>query len=283
MIGSVWLLLANRHVEVKGDYPEGEVPTTGHVYDGIEEYDNPLPSWWFNMYLLTVLFSVVYLILFPGLGNFQGVLGWSSVGKWEAEVAAAEERYAPIYAKYNDMPVEELITEPNAMKMAQRLFNNNCSVCHGSDGRGSYGFPNLADSDWLYGGSIDQIKTSVTNGRKGAMPAWGPVIGEEGVDSVAEYVFKISGREHDAAKAEQGEAVYQTYCMACHGPTGEGLTVFGAPNLTDGTWLYGGSPSLVRHSIRAGRNGNMPAQQEQLHADKINLLAAYVYRLSKTQ
>ncbi|MDP1519563.1 cytochrome-c oxidase, cbb3-type subunit III [Porticoccus litoralis] len=281
--GCTWLLFANRKVEVREDLKEGEAPKTGHVYDGIEEYDNPLPGWWFKMFVGTVIFGIGYLILYPGLGSYAGVLGWTQVGQWQEEVAEAEAKYAPVYAQYADMPVEELIANPDAMKMSRRLFNNNCSVCHGSDGRGSYGFPNLADSDWLYGGSADNIKTSITQGRKGMMPAWGAVIGEEGVDQVAEYVFKLSGREHDEAKANVGAQTYATYCAACHGAEGKGVAAMGAPNLTDGVWLYGGSPSLVRHSIRNGRNGNMPAQADKLKAEKIHLLTAYVYNLSKNQ
>ena len=283
LAGCVWILFANRKIAVRDDLPEGEPGKTGHVYDGIEEYDNPLPGWWFNMFMVTVIFALVYLVLFPGLGNFKGLLGWSSAGKWQAEVSAAEEKYGPVFAQFSATPVEELIANPEAMKIGQRLFNNNCSVCHGSDGRGSYGFPNLADDDWLYGSSIDAIRTSITNGRKGAMPAWGSVIGEEGVDNVAEYVFQLSGRDHNSARAEKGASVFQQFCTACHGPEGKGMQALGAPNLTDGVWLYGGTPSLVRHSIRAGRNGNMPAQKEQLHPDKINLVAAYVYRLSKVK
>jgi len=281
--GCTWLLFANRKVEVRDDLKEGEAPKTGHVYDGIEEYDNPLPGWWFKMFVGTVIFGIGYLILYPGLGSYAGVLGWTQVGQWQEEVAEAEAKYAPVYAQYANMPVEELIANPDAMKMSRRLFNNNCSVCHGSDGRGSYGFPNLADSDWLYGGSADNIKTSITQGRKGMMPAWGAVIGEEGVDQVAEYVFKLSGREHDEAKANVGAQTYATYCVACHGVEGKGVAAMGAPNLTDGVWLYGGSPSLVRHSIRNGRNGNMPAQADKLKAEKIHLLTAYVYNLSKNQ
>ncbi len=283
IVGCTWLLFANRKVEVRDDLKEGEAPKTGHVYDGIEEYDNPLPGWWFKMFVGTVIFGIGYLILYPGLGGYAGVLGWTQVGQWQEEVAEAEAKYAPMYAQYADMPVEELIANPDAMKMSRRLFNNNCSVCHGSDGRGSYGFPNLADSDWLYGGSADNIKTSITHGRKGMMPAWGAVIGEDGVDQVAEYVFKISGREHDEAKAATGAKTYATYCAACHGAEGKGVAAMGAPNLTDGVWLYGGSPTLVRHSIRNGRNGNMPAQADKLKAEKIHLLTAYVYNLSKNQ
>ena len=281
--GCAWLLFANRKVEVRDDIKEGEAPKTGHVYDGIEEYDNPLPGWWFKMFVGTVVCGVIYLVLYPGLGNFGGVLGWTQVGQWEEEEAEAEAKYAPLYEQYSETPVEELIANPEAMKMSRRLFNNNCAVCHGSDGRGSYGFPNLADSDWLYGGSVEDIKTTLVNGRQGAMPALGTALGEEGVDNVAEYVFKISGREHDAEKAEAGGQLFATYCAACHGPDGTGNKMLGAPNLTDGIWLYGGSPTLVRHTIRNGRNGNMPAQGDKLKAEKIHLLAAYVYSLSKNQ
>ena len=283
IVGCTWLLFANRKVEVSDDTKEGESPKTGHVYDGIEEYDNPLPGWWFKMFVGTVVFGVIYLVLYPGLGNFGGVLGWTQVGQWEEEVAEAEAKYAPLYEQYSETPVEELIANPEAMKMSRRLFNNNCAVCHGSDGRGSYGFPNLADNDWLYGGSAEDIKTTLVNGRQGAMPALGGALGEKGVDNVAEYVFKISGREHDAAKAEAGGQLFATYCAACHGPDGTGNKMLGAPNLTDGIWLYGGSPTLVRHSIRNGRNGNMPAQGDKLKAEKIHLLTAYVYSLSKNQ
>ena len=283
IVGCTWLLFANRKVEVSDDTKEGESPKTGHVYDGIEEYDNPLPGWWFKMFVGTVVFGVIYLVLYPGLGNFGGVLGWTQVGQWEEEVAEAEAKYAPLYEQYSETPVEELIANPEAMKMSRRLFNNNCEVCHGSDGRGSYGFPNLADSDWLYGGSAEDIKTTLVNGRQGAMPALGGALGEEGVDKVAEYVFKISGREHDTEKAEAGGQLFATYCVACHGTDGTGNKMLGAPNLTDGIWLYGGSPTLVRHTIRNGRNGNMPAQADKLKAEKIHLLTAYVYSLSKNQ
>jgi len=283
IVGCTWLLFANRKVEVSDDTKEGESPKTGHVYDGIEEYDNPLPGWWFKMFVGTVVFGVIYLVLYPGLGNFGGVLGWTQVGQWEEEVAEAEAKYAPLYEQYSETPVEELIANPEAMKMSRRLFNNNCAVCHGSDGRGSYGFPNLADSDWLYGGSAEDIKTTLVNGRQGAMPALGGALGEDGVDNVAEYVFKLSGREHDAKKAEAGGQLFATYCAACHGADGTGNKMLGAPNLTDGIWLYGGSPTLVRHTIRNGRNGNMPAQADKLKAEKIHLLTAYVYSLSKNQ
>ena len=280
--GCTWLLFATRKTHQSGD-DNGEAKTTGHIYDGIEELDNPLPKWWFNMFVGTVIFGLIYLVLYPGLGSFKGILGWSSVGQWQEQIDEADAKYGPIYAQFSNMSAEELIANPEAMKMGSRLFNNNCSLCHGSDGGGSYGFPNLTDNDWLYGGTAEAIKASITHGRQGAMPAWGDVIGAEGVDNVAEYVFKLSGREHDAAKAEQGGEAYATYCAACHGAAGKGLQALGAPNLTDDTWLYGGSPAAVRHSIRNGRKGVMPAQDKLLREDKIHLLTGYVYSLSKNR
>ncbi len=282
LAGSWWLLFATRKVKVTGKPgSEDEPQTTGHVYDGIEEYDNPLPSWWFNMFVLTIIFAVIYLILYPGLGSFKGVLGWTQVGQWEQEVKAAEEKYAPLYNKYLSMPVEEVIADTAALKMGGRLYANNCSVCHGTDGRGAFGFPNLTDNDWLYGGTAADIKATLVNGRKGNMPAWGNVIGEDGINAVTEYVFSMSGRDHDATAAEKGKTIYGQFCAACHGPDGKGMTAIGAPNLADGIWLYGGSPEQVRHTLRNGRNGVMPAQKDLLQEGKIHLLTAYVYQLSK--
>lgn len=279
--GCLWLLFATRSIEIKGEIKEGEAPTTGHSYDGIVEYDHPLPKWWFHMFVWTAVFAIGYLILYPGLGSYKGLLGWTSVGQWEEEVQRAEERYGPLYAQYMDMEIEELAGHPQAMRLGRRLFGNNCAQCHGADARGSYGFPNLTDDDWLWGGSPEQIRTTITEGRRGTMPPWGPVIGETGVINVAEYVFSLSGRPHDEEQAAAGAEVFASYCVACHGADGKGNQQLGAPNLTDDIWVYGGSPSLVRHSIREGRSGNMPAQKDQLREDRIHLLTAYVYSLSK--
>ncbi|GIX31161.1 MAG: Cbb3-type cytochrome c oxidase subunit [Porticoccaceae bacterium] len=273
---SVWLLYANRKVEVRG-----EEPKTGHVYDGIEEYDNPLPRWWFNLFLLSVAFSVVYLLLYPGLGNFPGLLGWNSIDQWRREVDAAEARYAPLYARYRALPVEELSADPEAMKMARRLFNNHCSQCHGADARGGYGFPNLTDDDWLYGGTPEAIETTIRRGRSGAMPAWGEILGAEGVENVAHYVLSLSGADHDPVRAAAGAPLFASYCAACHGPDGKGNPALGAPNLTDGVWLYGGSLEMVKYSIRNGRSNRMPPQEAFLDDDRIHLLVAYVWGLSR--
>lgn len=278
----LWVLLANRKVAVS-DQDEEENKTTGHVYDGIEEYDNPLPRWWFIMFIGTFIYAGAYLLVYPGLGSWPGLFGWTSVKELRGHQQQADARYADTFGTYANTPIEELARNPEAMKMGLRLFANNCAVCHGADGGGNYGFPNLTDHDWLYGGTPEKIKETITLGRKGAMPAWGTLMGETGVVNVSEYVLQISGQEHDAAKAEVGAKLYAQNCVACHGADGKGNQLLGAPNLTDDIWLYGGEPQDIRTSVRFGRNGEMPAQQELLKPDRIHLLAAYVYSLSLEQ
>lgn len=286
LIGCCWLLISNRKTVVKGDLKEGEAPTTGHVYDGIEEYDNPLPAWWFWKFVGTIVFTVIYLILFPGLGKFEGVLGWTQEKQWQSQIDAAAEKIDTQYATYHATAVDDLAGNPAAIRMGRRLFNNNCSICHGVGGVGANGFPNLTDSDWLYGGSAEAIKASVANGRQGVMPGWSNAIGEQGVVDVTEYVLSISGNPFDAEKAERGQQTFATFCGSCHGADGIGLTALGAPNLTDNIWLYNQSDLTlaenIRHSVRSGRTGNMPSHVNQLREEKIHLITAYVYSLSRT-
>lgn len=287
MAGSLWLLIGNRKTIVRGDLKEGEIPTTGHNYDGIEEYDNPLPAWWFWGFIITVIFGAVYLTFYPGLGAFKGVLGWSSQGQWEQEVDKAEATMGKIYADFAATPIEQLAADPRALKMGRRIFNNNCAVCHGVGGVGANGFPNLTDNDWLYGGEPETIKLSIVKGRQGAMPAWGAVLGDEGVANVTQYVLQLSGNEHDASAAQAGAAQFQAFCASCHGPDGKGNHQLGAPNLTDNIWLYSQANLTLEESIgftlRNGRNGVMPAQEALLRPEKIHLLATYVYNLSHTK
>ncbi len=274
-----WILMANRKRAVKGEETR-EAQTTGHEYDGIEEYDNPLPRWWFWMFILTFIFSVGYLIIFPGMGAWKGVGDWTSVGELRGHQQDAETVYAETYGVYSKMPIDEVAKNPDALKMGFRLFANNCAICHGADGGGNPGFPNLTDNDWLYGGTPEKILETITQGRKAAMPSWGKIIGEEGVASVAEYVLQISGGEHDAEKAGKGAKLFAANCVSCHAADGTGNQAVGAPNLTDKIWLYGGKPATIRQTIRDGRSGVMPAQHELLKEDRIHLLAAYVYSLS---
>lgn len=275
-----WVLFANRKV-AKRDDQDPENKTTGHVYDGIEEYDNPLPKWWFQLFVGTIIFTLIYLVLYPGLGSFKGVLGWTSTNQLESRQDKAQEQYGDIYAKFNSMSVEELSQNAEAMKMGVRLFANNCAVCHGADGGGNYSFPNLTDTDWLHGGSPEQIKHTLVYGRNANMPGWGTVIGEDGVAAVTEYVLSLSDLDHDAEQLTKGKEVFGTVCAACHGPEGKGQIVMGAPNLTDDIWLYDSERATIMHTVRNGRVNRMPAQQDLLREEKIHLLTAYVYSLSR--
>ncbi len=273
----LWVLLANRKVAVRDD-EDPENKKTGHVYDGIEEFDNPLPKWWFNMFIATILFSFVYLLLFPGV--WSGLLGWTSEKRLEKKQEQALEQYKDSYDVFSTMTIEELSNDARAYKMGARLFANNCAVCHGADGGGNFGIPNLTDNDWLYGGSPEEIEISILKGRKGNMPAWGPILGEAKMASIAEHVLKISGQQHDAKKAEVGATLFAQNCVACHGKNGEGMKAVGAPKLTDDIWLYDGSRDGIMHAMRQGFSNEMPAQEELIRKEKIHLLSAYVYSLS---
>ena len=283
LLALTWLIFATR----KGQRPDTTDQTMGHTFDGIEEYDNPLPRWWFMLFLGTLIFGALYLVLYPGLGTWKGVLpgyegGWTQVGQWQREMDRANEQYGPLYAKFAAMPVAEVAKDEQALKMGSRLFASNCSVCHGSDAKGAFGFPNLTDHDWLYGGEADTIKTTIMGGRQAAMPAWKDILGEEGIKNVAGYVRSLSGLKNpEGLDIAAGQKTFATNCAACHGAEGKGTQAMGAPNLTDGTWLYGSSFAQVQQTLRFGRNGMMPAQKDMLGNDKVHLLAAYVYSLSQ--
>lgn len=265
--------------------------STGHEYDGIVELDNPMPRWWVFMFWGTIVFGFLYIGVY-GLGNFQGVLkldvdgekvSWSSHNQWQHEVESFNAKIAPLYEQYSATPVEELIKDPEALKSGQRLFKSNCSVCHGTNAKGALGFPNLTDSDWLYGGNPDQIKQTIASGRQGMMPGHAH-LGEEMVEGLAQYVRSLSGLNHDAEKAAKAQGTFATTCSICHGADGKGMQLLGAPNLTDDVWLYGGSTKQIEFTIRNGRSGKMPAHKEILgtQADaKVHLLTAYIYSLSQ--
>jgi cytochrome c oxidase cbb3-type subunit 3 len=254
---------------------------TGHTWDGdLREYNNPLPKWWLWLFYITVVFGVAYLVLFPGLGTFKGVKGWTQAGQWEQENAAAEARAAEYLAPFAAMTVPELAANAQAMATANNLFQNNCAQCHGADGGGARGFPNLANADWQWGGDPDTIVQTIAHGRTAAMTPWGEVLGAEGVDAVVAYVQQLSGQQADPAMAAAGATHFQTYCMACHGVDGKGMAAVGAPNLTDGIWLYGGDEATLKETVTKGRMGQMPAFQGQLGEQRVRLLAAYALKLS---
>ncbi|HQU49299.1 MAG TPA: cytochrome-c oxidase, cbb3-type subunit III, partial [Casimicrobiaceae bacterium] len=269
--------------------PEGAgVDTTGHVWDGdLAEYNNPLPKWWSNLFWITIVFAIAYVILYPGLGTFPGVLGWTSTGQYQRERADAEARVKPILDRFAAMPIEKVAADPEGRAMGERLFLNNCAQCHGSDAGGSRGFPNLRDGDWLYGGAPDKIVETVTHGRLGVMPPLGAALGEQGTKDTAAFVRSLSGLPHDPLRAQLGKPLFAQNCAACHGADGKGNQAIGAPNLTDGTWLYGSSEAAILEGINKGRNVNvspgtlaMPSFQDTLGEARIRLVAAYVWGLS---
>jgi cytochrome c oxidase cbb3-type subunit 3 len=253
----------------------------GHVWDeDLQELNNPLPRWWLNLFYITLVFGVVYLALYPGLGTYAGAFGWTSTGQYDKEIAAANKQYNPLYEKYLKQDLLQVAADREAIRTGERLFVTYCTSCHGSDARGAKGFPNLRDKDWLYGGEPATIKASIMNGRTGAMPPWGAVLGQEGVFNVSEYVLALSGRRVNQDAAAAGKEKFTQLCVACHGADGKGNPALGAPNLADDVWLYGGSQKSVMESIDKGRTGRMPAHAEFLGEAKGHLLAAYVYSLS---
>ncbi|MDX2370601.1 MAG: cytochrome-c oxidase, cbb3-type subunit III [Colwellia sp.] len=287
---------------------EGE--SMGHTFDGIEELNNPLPKWWSTFFLLTIVWAFGYIALY-GLGNWTGLLGWKSSNQgilniaeskaktteylkedsgvlvqYDREMEQADAKYGPIFDAYAARSVEDLSTDVEALKVGQRLFIQNCSQCHGSDARGTTGFPNLTDKDWLYGGTPEKIKESIMQGRKAVgMMAWaGAIGGEQGVKEVAAYAISLSGRSVNAELANAGKAKFGL-CAGCHGVEGQGSlamgTPMGAPNLSDNIWLYGGSQRAVEESIRNGRAGVMPAWKDILGEEKVHVISSYIYSLSQ--
>jgi cytochrome c oxidase cbb3-type subunit 3 len=256
--------------------------TTGHVWDGdLREANNPLPRWWSGLFVITLLFGLVYFYLYPGLGAYAGSLGWSQAGQYAAERKALDAEMAPLYAAFQAKPVATLVGDAQARAVGERLFLNNCAQCHGSDGRGARGFPNLTDGDWLYGDAPEQIKETIAKGRNGVMPALGAAVGGAAeVEQLAQYVLSLSGAATDPVKAELGKAKYGV-CAACHGPDGKGNQALGAPNLTDRIWLHGGGLQSVIGIINNGKDNMMPGWSDKLTEGQIHVLSAYVLGLSQ--
>jgi cytochrome c oxidase cbb3-type subunit III len=233
------------------------------------------------------VFALIYLVLYPGLGRFAGVLGWHSGNmlnvedsQYHREMQRAEDRYQPIFTAMANRDISSLARDANAVTTGRRLYLNYCSTCHGSDAGGARGFPNLADGVWQWGGTPDAIKTSIAKGRKANMPGFGPSLGEEGVEQVAHYVLQMSGRaDADRALAEEGQQKYNMFCSGCHGADGGGMAMLGAPPLTENAWVYGGSLAAIKETIQQGRAGVMPAFQELLGEERVHVLSAYVYSL----
>ena len=254
---------------------------TGHVWDGdLTELNNPVPRWWTVMYLGLCVVAVVVLVLYPGLGSYQGTLGFTAAKQVQADQLALNEQIKPVYLRYEKMTVPEIAQDEQAREIGQRLFLNNCAQCHGSDARGSGSFPNLADKDWLHGGDPEQIMQSISKGRHGVMPPWKAAIKPNEAADIAQYVRSLSGLASDPLRVVPGKRGFENYCVACHGIDGKGNTQMGAPNLTDGVWLYGSSAASIVDTILNGRDNRMPAQEGILTEDQIRMLTAWVWGLS---
>ncbi|WP_395688657.1 cytochrome-c oxidase, cbb3-type subunit III [Caenimonas koreensis] len=255
--------------------------TTGHVWDGdLREMNNPMPRWWVWLFVITIVYGLLYLVAYPGLGSYQGEMGWTSRGEHASEMDQATKELAPLYAQFAAKPVEELAGDPKAKAIGERLFVNNCAQCHGSDARGSKGFPNLTDADWLHGGTPDKIIETITKGRRGQMPPMAAAVGgADDVKNVAQYVLSLSNAPHDSVRAQLGKAKF-TACAACHGVDGKGNQAIGAPNLTDDIWLHGWGENAVIAMVNNGKLNEMPAQENKLTAEQIRVLAAYVWGFS---
>jgi cytochrome c oxidase cbb3-type subunit 3 len=277
ILGCIWLIWWVSK-PAKNEAAKGEA--TGHTWDDtLSELNNPMPRWWLWMFYISIIFGLIYLVLYPGLGNFKGVLNWTQTGEYDAEISRANASYGKIFAAYANTDIPTLAKDTKAMQAGQRLFLNYCSTCHGSDAGGAFGFPNLTDNDWLYDGTPEAIQETITNGRSGVMPALGAGLGEQGVKEVVEFLVSINKRDANVEQAAKGKALFSVNCAPCHQPDATGNTLIGAPNLTNNTWLYGGSKGVITKTIMNGRNGKMPAHGEFLGKDKIHLLTAYIYSL----
>jgi cytochrome c oxidase cbb3-type subunit 3 len=257
--------------------------TTGHVWDeDLRELNNPLPRWWMWLFVLTIVFSGIYLALYPGLGSAPGTLGWSSLDQFRQEQATAKAAVAPLFASFHGKAASELVRNPQAMGIGERLFANNCATCHGADARGSKSFPNLTDRDWLWGGTPEKIAETITMGRQGNMPPLAAAVGtSEDVRNLAQYVLSLSGGAANSLAAQLGRSKFAV-CAACHGADGKGNQALGAPNLTDAVWLHGWGEEAVVAMITKGRTNVMPAHGARLSPEQVHLLSAYVWSLSNT-
>ncbi|MDG2517068.1 cytochrome-c oxidase, cbb3-type subunit III [Lysobacter soli] len=283
ILGCVWLIWWTGKRR-----PGDPAPTdTSHVWDGnLTEYNKPMPRWWVNLFYITIVFAIVYLVWYPGLGAFAGVAKWTSAREQAADKARDDAKLEQTFAPYAGKSIDVIARDPKAVALGRSIFNNTCATCHGSTAQGAVGYPNLTDQIWHWGGTPDDVLHSVLEGREGVMPEWGKVLtgmgGDNAVDYVVAYVRTLSNPDtmQNNYMAAQGKALYNGVCIACHGVDGKGNTEMGAPDLTDDYWLYGNSSESLRHTIENGRHGVMPAWRNTLGETRSRLAAAYVWSLS---
>ena len=284
IIASTWLLWVTSKKRSSGD-TQSSTETTGHVWDGdLTEYNKPLPRWWINLFYLTIVFAIGYLIWYPSADKVDGRGNWSSKSQHDADKAVADEKLKALYARFDGKGIDVIAGDPEALVTGKQIFSNNCAVCHGSDAGGAVGFPNLSDSIWQWGGDPETILTTILQGRQAAMPAMGGVLGsDQAVTETAVYVQSLSGMPVDESLAAAGSKHFANTCAACHGVDGKGNPVLGAPNLTDNDWIYGSSLDVIKYGINNGRQGQMPAHEPLIGETQSRLVAAYVYSLSQAK
>ncbi|MBT8140826.1 MAG: cytochrome-c oxidase, cbb3-type subunit III [Gammaproteobacteria bacterium] len=274
-----WLLNWSAKTKVHSD--DG---TTGHVWDeDLQELNNPLPRWWLILFHLTIGFALLYLFLYPGLGNYKGSLNWTQESQLEEAMQASSVRSTELQEFWKSMDIETLATNATAMQTGERLYSHYCAMCHGADARGATGYPNLTDKVWLWGKDLKSIEHTIREGRQAAMPAWDSQLNEQELNSLAIYVQSLSNRAPESEITAQGEIQYKKYCIACHGVEGKGMQALGSPDLTNDIWLYGGDLDAISHSIKYGRNGVMPPQQGLMNEYEIKLLTAYIRSMQLEQ
>ena len=280
IFGCGLLLWSQSKVKVSAE-SHGVTETTGHVWDDdLSELNTPMPRWWMWLFYITIVFALGYLVLYPGLGSYAGKLGWKSSGAYQEELKKADAEYGPLFAKYLQQDLKLVAADPQAHAIGERLFLTYCAQCHGSDAHGNKGYPNLTDKDWLFGGEAKMIETTILHGRNGQMPSMAAAVGtDKDVENVAQYVLSLSGSTADPIKAVFGKSKFGA-CAACHGADGHGNQLLGSPNLTDKTWLFGGSAATIMETIRKGRTSAMPPFKDFLGEAKVHVLAAYVWSLS---
>jgi cytochrome c oxidase cbb3-type subunit 3 len=273
IIGCGILLWSQSQVKVKREPGTNhQMETTGHVWDeDLTELNTPMPRWWMWLFYITIVFALVYLVLYPGLGTYVGTLGWKSTDAYQTELKKADAEYGPLFNQYQQQDLKVVAADPKAQAIGERLFLTYCAQCHGSDARGNKGYPNLTDKDWLYGGAPEVIKTTILKGRHGIMPSMAAALGsDKDVENVAHYVLSLSGANSDPIKTVFGKTKFAN-CAACHGADGKGNQSLGAPNLTDKVWLYGGSANTIMETIRKGRDNAMPAFEDFLGDAKVHV------------
>lgn len=276
----------------------GDPETTGHSWDGIEEFNNPLPRWWVWVFYATIVWGIGYSIAYPAwpLVNkaTAGIFGFSTRAQVAEEIAAAEAANAEINAKLASVELTEISDDPDlngyAVSAGGAVFRTWCAQCHGSGAAGAKGYPNLLDDDWLWGGDIEAIHTTVTHGirneedpdaRYSEMPAFGRdgLLEREQIEQVVNYVMSLSGEPHDASMVEEGAVVFEDNCVSCHMEGGVGDREQGAPNLSDAIWLYGGDYNTLIETVNNARFGVMPAWGDNLSEAQIRAVSAYVHQL----